>query len=320
MKNNFLAILACFVFLLLALFSAEGFTWKNLRYSGNAITTDEMAHIPSGYYYLKTGKYFLNPEHPPLVKDVSALSLIFLNPVFPEIDKQEDIQEWFAWYGYPPAEFIFSNNLEIKNAQWDFSGIFLFNPKNDPDKIAFFARLSVILFNSILLFLLYRSVLLLWGNRAAILALALIVFSQFNIAHGSLVTMDFMSSILQMLAVATFSIYIKRLTEDKNSIFFFILTLGYLSLALLAKFSSLILIPFLFLGGIVFILMRKKLRFLSRYLIQASLLILGALSLVSIYYYFHTSNMDGNDLIKQIDFLHPGEFSSKAKSVTEAII
>jgi hypothetical protein len=147
-----------------------------LRYGGNIITTDEMAHISSGYYYLKTGKYFLNPEHPPLVKDISALPLIFLKPTFPEIDQQKDIQEWFAWHGYPPEKFVFSRNLEIKNAQWDFSGVFLFNPDNNPDRIAFFARLSVIIFNSIFLFLLYKAVFLAWGNRVAILTLLLFIF------------------------------------------------------------------------------------------------------------------------------------------------
>jgi hypothetical protein len=79
------------------------------------------------------------------------------------------------------------------------------------------------------------------------------------------VAMDFMSAILQMLTIVSFSLYIKRLLEDKTVGFSFIPILVYLSLALLAKFSSLILIPFLFLGGIVFILLRKKPGALSQY-------------------------------------------------------
>jgi len=43
---------------------------------GDAIdgfTIDEPWHITAGVAYLRTGEYYLNPEHPPLVKLVAAL-------------------------------------------------------------------------------------------------------------------------------------------------------------------------------------------------------------------------------------------------------
>src|SRR3989344_8592404 len=85
-KKHSIAIIICFVFFLICFFSVSGFNLANLKYSGDSITSDEVPHITSGYYYLKSGRYFLNPEHPPLVKDISAvLPFFILNPSFPEV-------------------------------------------------------------------------------------------------------------------------------------------------------------------------------------------------------------------------------------------
>ena len=45
-----------------------------------SLTNDELVHIPSGYQYLTTGNFSLNPEHPPLVKMWAAAPLLFLQP------------------------------------------------------------------------------------------------------------------------------------------------------------------------------------------------------------------------------------------------
>src|SRR5882724_4412315 len=39
----------------------------------DGFTIDEPWHITAGVAYLRTGEYYLNPEHPPLVKLVAAL-------------------------------------------------------------------------------------------------------------------------------------------------------------------------------------------------------------------------------------------------------
>ena len=44
---------------------------------------DELAHIPAGYGYVKYLDYRLNPEHPPLVKAIAALPLLFQKLKFP---------------------------------------------------------------------------------------------------------------------------------------------------------------------------------------------------------------------------------------------
>ena len=47
--------------------------WVSL--AGDAATSDETAHLPSGYSYLDRGDFRMNPEHPPLAKVWAALPL-----------------------------------------------------------------------------------------------------------------------------------------------------------------------------------------------------------------------------------------------------
>jgi len=84
---------------------------------------DELAHIPAGYSYLKYQDMRINPEHPPLLKDISALPLLFLDLKFPENSKS-----WAA---------------DI-NGQWDLGWEFLYKSGNNPDEILFWARLGPI--------------------------------------------------------------------------------------------------------------------------------------------------------------------------------
>jgi hypothetical protein len=305
-KKNLIAIFLCVLYFCIALVSTTSIDYKNLTYWGNAITTDEMAHIPSGYYYLKTGKYFLNVEHPPLIKNIAALPLIFYKPFFPEIQENKYIHEGTLWHNYPPDEFVFSKNLEIQNAQWDFAAVFLFHPENNPSMIAFWARFSVIFFNGIFLFLLFWFLSKIWNTRIALSTLFLIIFSQFSIAHSSLVTMDFMSSLLQMISIVTFSIYIQCSADGKRCSKQFLVASTFLSLALLAKFSSIMLIPTLFVGGLVYVAAtQRNTQSFLKFLMNISLLFITSGIIVAIYYHFHTLNMSSTDIVAQLNYLHP---------------
>src|SRR4030042_114941 len=51
---------------------------------------DEVAHIPAGYSYLTQQDMRINPEHPPLLKDLSAIPLLFVKNIhFPS-----DLKSW----------------------------------------------------------------------------------------------------------------------------------------------------------------------------------------------------------------------------------
>lgn len=63
-----------------------------------ALVTDEFVHIPAGYVYLKVQRFDLNPEHPPLVKILSGLPLMILNPPLPGDPKHE--KDWNRWFKF----------------------------------------------------------------------------------------------------------------------------------------------------------------------------------------------------------------------------
>src|SRR5678815_2857252 len=55
-----------------------------------SITIDETLAIPSGYYYLKTGAFNIDSDHPPFPKALSALPLLFLPLEAPKLDDIRD--------------------------------------------------------------------------------------------------------------------------------------------------------------------------------------------------------------------------------------
>ncbi|HEY4506715.1 MAG TPA: hypothetical protein VJH71_00935, partial [Candidatus Paceibacterota bacterium] len=85
----------------------------------DSLIVDEIPHIGAGYSYVSKGDYRLNPEHPPLAKDVAGLPLKFLNLK----------QDAFA------TEF-WSTDI---NGQWDFGRRLIFNSGNDAIKITHLA-------------------------------------------------------------------------------------------------------------------------------------------------------------------------------------
>src|SRR3989338_5317053 len=98
-------------------------------------TMDELAHIPAGFGYVTQLDYRLNPEHPPLLKAISALSgWIFTRPYFPT-----DTAYW----------------QDDINGQWAEGASFLYESGNDADKIIFWSRLPMILLTLFLGWLIY---------------------------------------------------------------------------------------------------------------------------------------------------------------------
>ncbi|HEY5401567.1 MAG TPA: hypothetical protein VIK24_01810, partial [Pyrinomonadaceae bacterium] len=55
-----------------------------------SITIDETLAIPSGYYYLKTGAFNIDSDHPPFPLLLSGLPLLFLSLETPKLDDVRD--------------------------------------------------------------------------------------------------------------------------------------------------------------------------------------------------------------------------------------
>ena len=83
-------------------------------------TFDEGSHLPAGYTYLKLGDHRLNPEHPPLVKTLAALPLLFI-----DVTLKPDDEAWAL------------------RRQWEFGKRFLYR-WNDADRLLFWGRLPIV--------------------------------------------------------------------------------------------------------------------------------------------------------------------------------
>ena len=224
-------------------------------------TMDEVAHIPAGYSYLTQRDYRLNPEHPPLLKDLSAIPLLFIKNInFPK--------------------YLSSWTKEI-NSQWDFGFNFLYKSGNDADKIIFWSRLPILLLLILLGFFIWRWTKELYGKWAALLAIFLFTFSPTFIAHGRYVTTDVGAAFAFFVATYYFIKYLKN-SSKKN----LILAGIFFGIAQLIKFSLILLIPYFALLLLIWILITKKLNYILKFIL---ILIIGYILVYPIYL-FHVSN------------------------------
>jgi len=189
--------------------------------AGDSATVDEAAHIAAAYSYWHYGDYRLNPEHPPITKDLSGLPLQFMDLKFPVNEA--------AWTAHV-------------NGQWDSGRSFVYHIGNDAQAILFWARLPILLLAIGFGVVLYFFVLRRWGKAVALTTLLFYTLSPNIIAHAHYVTADLGASVFIALALMS---YIK-FTEKPNAQNLFLLSLG-LTGAQLAKFSSVVLYPFLLL-------------------------------------------------------------------------
>lgn len=194
--------------------------WSSSR--KESATMDELAHIPSGYSYVRFLDYRLNPEHPPLIKAISAFPLLFLHLNFPITSD--------AWQ-------------KDVNGQWDAGNKFLYKSGNDADRIIQWSRIGPMLLAIILIVFIYlwgRQVL---GNWWGLVPSFLFGFSPTVLAHGHYVTTDIGAALGAFAAIYFFSKYLIH-PSGKNLLFAGIA----MGVAQLLKFSAVLLFPlFIFL-------------------------------------------------------------------------
>lgn len=180
-------------------------------------TMDELAHIPAGYGYVQHLDYRLNPEHPPLVKALAGIPLLFIDVTFPTSHK--------SW-------------SEDINGQWDAGREFLYNSGNDPDTIVFWSRIAPIILTLITILLIFffaRTIIGTWWALAPTIFFAL---SPTVLAHGHYVTTDIGATLGTLIAVFSFSSFLMFPTRKK----FFISGICF-GIAQLLKFSNVLLVP-----------------------------------------------------------------------------
>lgn len=192
---------------------------------GNSATMDELAHIPSGYSYLKFSDYRLNPEHPPLAKDLATAPLLFLNLKFPT-DKP-------LW-------------TEQINAQWDAGGQFLYGIGNDADKMIFWSHFGLLFIMLALGWFVFMAVSEWYSPRAGLLALFFYAFSPTILGHGPLVTTDVAAAFGIFVAIYYYLRFLKN--PGYKSLIYAGIAFG---ICFLMKFSAFLIIPLFAILGII---------------------------------------------------------------------
>jgi hypothetical protein len=229
-----------------------------LSMKGDSLTMDELAHIPSGYGYMHEKDYRLNPEHPPLLKDLAAIPLLFMDLKF---DK-----EFGAW----------KNDV---NGQWTMGWKFIFASGNNPEKIIFWSRIPIILILLILGFYIFRWTKELFGTQMALLAIFLFSFSPTFIAHSRYVTTDVGAAAAFFIATYYFVKWL-QLPTKKNLIIAGIV----FGIAQLIKFSLFLLLVYFSSLLLIWIIINKKRfwNYLGKFIL---ILVIGYLLILPVYQY-----------------------------------
>ena len=161
--------------ILILAFTAQGLGF----FVSNSQTSDEAVHLAAGYSYLSRGDFRLNPEHPPLIKELSALSVLlaYRLPFQPE--------ERFWKVG----------------EQWRIGRDFLYSSSQPWERILFAARLPNLLLGAALVGLIGWWSRRLWGDWAALTAMVLAAFEPNLIANACLVTTDLGAALFTFLTL-----------------------------------------------------------------------------------------------------------------------
>jgi hypothetical protein len=170
-EKKFLALAS----LLVLVFLLQGLAFLD----ANSQTSDEAVHLVSGYSYLAERDFRLNPEHPPLIKELAALSV-------------------YLQYGLP---FEPDPGLWDVGEQWGLGLQFLYESSIPADSILFAARLPNLLLGGILVGLIGWWAYRLWGMWPGVMATALAAFEPNLIANACLVTTDLGWSLFMFLSV-----------------------------------------------------------------------------------------------------------------------
>ncbi len=162
-------------------------------------TTDEAIHLSAGYTYDKYHDFRLNPEHPPLVKMLSAWPLLYQN-----VHDPVDPSNW------QNAQSFFRGNYEASSA---YGSAFLYGSGNDAKTLLFYGRLANIGLTLVLGLTLFLIAFSLWGAVAGLVATLLYVLDPTVMAHGHLVTTDMGAALgLVMVMAALWNLLTKKIT------------------------------------------------------------------------------------------------------------
>src|SRR2546423_13424349 len=234
----------------------------------NSITTDEIVMIPSAYYYLSAGDCRLINEHPPLVKFVAGLPLLFIQPA-----------------ETPPKTLPTDDSALVK---FEYADSFWGSNDNVFESLSFWPRVAMIALAVALGVLVFAFARELFGARAAVLAAALYSLEPTVLAHGRVVQTDIAASFGYLLLFFTLQRYARAPSTGRA------LLVGVAcGAACVTKFSMLVAAPVLF---AVFLAMLWRAPRLARsrktLSAHAGLVALAALLFIHAAYFFDRRSLD----------------------------
>ncbi len=213
------ACLLTFMFLM-AVVSSKGI----FGMPGDSGTVDEIAHIPSGYSYVKYQDFRLNPEHPPLAKALAGIPLALQSSI-------NGIKDDWSWSGIN---------------QWEAGWYMVYEAGNDPADVLFWARIPMMLLMLVLGIFLFKWASELFGRKIGLIVLLLYAFYPDVIAHGRLVTTDIAAALGYVISIYYFDKALQYRTW--KYIIFAAIAFG---IAQLLKFSAFLLFGVLLILAIV---------------------------------------------------------------------
>ena len=257
---NYLAITFLAIFAVLAITSM----WNDTA------NYDERIHLPAGYSYLTQKDMRLNPEHPPLIKDLAALPLLFMKINFPH-------NSW----GWSTPLTTDSSRTPTWQTDVGFGNDLLYYSGNDAQNMMRLGRIPIILIGILLGFYLWKFSRELWGEAAAAIALAMYSFSPTILAHTRLVTTDVAAAAAFFISFYYLYKWLKAPTQRNLWVFGIVLGLAFLT-----KFSTVLLIPIF---GLIILIKYVRNR-VSNIFTGFVLVLIIAYLVVGAVYAYHISN------------------------------
>jgi hypothetical protein len=197
--------------ILILAFLAQGLGF----FVSNSQTSDEAVHLAAGYSYLVRDDFRLNPEHPPLIKELCALSVLLAY----RLPFQPEERFWKV------------------REQWRIGRDFLYSSPQPWEKILSAGRLPNLLLGAALVGLIGLWSRRLWGDWAALTAMALAAFEPNLIANACLVTTDLGAALFTFLTL--YLLWEYTAAPSWRLLFGLGLAIG---LALASKYSTVILV------------------------------------------------------------------------------
>lgn len=189
-------------------------------------TYDEVGHLTVSYLLAKTDHSDYDIGHPPLVRHILALPLLWMDLLLPS---QMPIPE------IPPSVPL---HERPGSAIYYYGTYFLYANRVPADQILFASRIINISLGCLLCFFVFKLSQRLYGNSAGLFSLGLAALCPTLIAHSSLVTTD----IGGITFAAGFLYMFIRLIDSNQQFKWTMLTGLFLGLALLSKFTNIFLV------------------------------------------------------------------------------